>query len=34
LTADGLEVSGLHAGRTRRRFFRLDDDALGEVLAG
>ena len=34
LTADGLEVSGLDAGRTRRRFFRLDDDALGEVLAG
>jgi proteasome alpha subunit len=34
LTAEGLEVSGLDAGRARRRFFRLRDDELAEVLAG
>jgi proteasome alpha subunit len=34
LEPDGLEVSGLDASRTRRRFFRLRDEALRAALAG
>lgn len=34
LAPGSLEVSGLDASRTRRRFFRLRDDALSAVLAG
>ncbi len=34
LPAGDLEVSGLDATRSRRRFFRLRDEALGAVLTG